>query len=169
MKIRNGDVPRTQTRLFQELNLSITTIKVLRLVLPNDIFGRILPPHLGSKMMEERGFCDIGSWKPYGEEHVANVWMLRKDIHSIVSCYLSTPLSPNGILYDTVMDEIVKRVFKTEDLRKTLEFAKRWLSKLDVRDEERQTVRVALDAVTEADTAEVSWSRHAMQTFYALD
>jgi hypothetical protein len=169
IKIHNGDVPRIHTRLLRELDLLITTIKVLRLVLPYDIFGRVLPPHLDSKMMEERGFCDIGSWKPYGEEHVANVWMSRKDIHRIVSCYFSTPLSPNGIFYDTLMDDIVKRVFKTKELRKTLELAERWLSKLDVRDEERLTVRVALDAVTEADTAEVSWSRHAMQTFYALE
>jgi hypothetical protein len=78
-------------------------------------------------------------------------------------------LSPNGILYDTDQDIIVKRVFKTEDLPKTLEVAKNWSSKLDVRDEERQTVRVALYAVTDSDAAEVSWSRHAMQTFYALD
>jgi len=45
----------------------------------------------------------------------------------------------------------------------------RWLSKLDISDEERQTVRVALDAVTESDAAEASWSRHAMQTLYSLD
>jgi hypothetical protein len=72
-------------------------------------------------------------------------------------------------LYDIDNNIILKKVFKAEDLAKTLDSAKKWVLKLDVNDDDRQKQRGALDAVTESDATELSWSRQAMQTFYALD
>jgi hypothetical protein len=149
--------------------LSLPTVKYLKLVHPSEVLGRALPPNLDAKTMEEKGFFDVGLLKPSPHEKASNVWMARKDIHLIISWFFSIQLSPKGILYETSSNIVVQRAFKAEDLPKTLELAKRWSSNLDVSDEERRTVQVALDAVTESDTAGVPWSRHAMQTFYALN
>jgi hypothetical protein len=169
MKITNGEVGREHAPLFRELDLSLPTVKYLKLVHPSEVLGRALPPNLDAKTMEEKGFFDVGLWKPSPHEKASNVWMARKDIHLIISWFFSIQLSPKGILYETSSNIVVQRAFKAEDLPKTLELAKRWSSNLDVSDEERRTVQVALDAVTESDTAGVPWSRHAMQTFYALN
>jgi hypothetical protein len=60
LKIANGEVSIDHMRLIQELDLSITTTKILKLAGTDKILGRVLPPNLDAKMMEERGFFDVG-------------------------------------------------------------------------------------------------------------
>jgi hypothetical protein len=59
LKIANSEVSIDHMRLIQELDLSITT-KILKLAGYDEIFGRVVPPNLDAKMMEERGFFDVG-------------------------------------------------------------------------------------------------------------
>ena len=51
LKIANREVSIDHMRLIQELDLSITTTKILKLAGPDEILGTVVPPNLDVKMM----------------------------------------------------------------------------------------------------------------------
>ncbi|KAE9381100.1 hypothetical protein N431DRAFT_457711 [Stipitochalara longipes BDJ] len=173
VKVGNEQYMPAHTHIGHDLNLELTKINGLFMVEPGDVFRSDMLRTLNAAALRQEGYLNLGIWKPSSISTKVNLWISRQDLPQLVFWYLDFPLSPKGILYNTTEDIVVKLVFKTENLKQTLETAKKWVSKLDVNDEELQKIQSAMNTVlklvSELDPAKVAWSRSIMHAFYALD
>lgn len=154
------------TRLFSDMKLQVGKTKTINVVEPRTVF----PNHrakLDASFMKTKNYMNLGRFKPLSNGD--NVWIHREDVYRISAGYLSTPFRRQGFLYANYKDLIVSKLFSAKPTTMTLRWGQKWVSKLNVKEDERRVLNIALEKLSNFDLEDTSWSREAMQNLYDLD
>ncbi|KAK3367882.1 hypothetical protein B0H63DRAFT_87296 [Podospora didyma] len=169
--VRNKDVARRDVRLGRDLELGLTRTDALVINNPSTVLeDDVLALPLDPDRMRSLGYTQIGRWKRERYDEVMNLWISSLDVHRIVRVCLEVPLSPHGRLYDIREDFIVNRALKARGgLNKAFTLVKKWMPSRRASPGTVAVLEEAMSAVTDLDLADITWRRHATQSFNALD
>lgn len=96
-----------------------------------------------------------------------DVWMPRKEVYRWGFVYLQVKPSPHGFVFDREDDFVISMFLVYKTVGKLLELAKTWLPSLGLA-KEQQTL-ADLEAISEFDLINISWSRRLMRAIVSVD
>ncbi|KAF3022478.1 hypothetical protein E8E14_010448 [Neopestalotiopsis sp. 37M] len=165
-RLVDDPVSSTESTLFSDMRLEVGETKTFEITR-----GDLFENPRGSRdahRMEAKEYMNLGRFRPSGQS-ASDIWIHRGDLYRLTAGYLSARFRSQGFLYAKSQDLIVSKLFSAKHTKLTLRWGQDWASRLNLKENERMLLTVALEKVSKLDLEKPCWSREAMQNLYELD